>query len=192
MTISADQQAALEKAVVKTVFFLELAFQGGTQYMCSSNVSIVWNGHTWLGLGILGSISSIVESDDLASKSVTFTLSAAEPSWLALAAGPVESYAGRKAKLYRCPLDDSFALIGTPERCWQGVMDMVTMGIEDDGSSAISLKCETGAFSLKRGSTLRMNAAQQKQRHPADTGFDHLAGLLANPVLWVSKKFQAQ
>ncbi|MGI4849315.1 MAG: hypothetical protein ACRYGK_14420, partial [Janthinobacterium lividum] len=171
MTISADQQAALEKAVVKTVFFLELAFQGSTQYMCSSNVSIVWNGHTWLGLGILGSISSIVESDDLASKSVTFTLSAAEPSWLALAAGPLETYAGRKAKLYRCPLDDSFALIGTPERCWQGVMDMLTLGIEDDGSSAISLKCETGAFSLKRGSTLRMNAAQQKQRHPTDSGF---------------------
>jgi hypothetical protein len=133
----------------------------------------------------------IVEADDLSARSVDFTLNAADPSWLALAAGAVESYAGRKAKMYRVPLNDQFQMVGEPERCWSGVMDMLTMGIEGE-SGSIVLKCETGAFSLKRGSTLRMNAAQQKQRYPEDTGFDRLAGLIASPALWLSKKYQMQ
>lgn len=190
MTITAPQQAQLEKPSTQTVFFVELQLLSGTQYLCTANISIDWDGHTWAGLGTIASISQITESDDVTAKAVNFTLSAADPSWLALAAGSVTEYSGRKAKMYRCPLNDQFQLVGTPERCWLGVMDQLTVGIDGDQGS-ISLKAETGAFSLKRGSTLRMNAAQQRQRHPEDTGFDFLAPLIASPTLWQSKKFQA-
>ena len=189
MTISAQQQTQLEKPSTQTVFFVELQLKSSTQYLCTANISIPWDGKTWLGLGTVASISQVSEADDLTAKAVNFTLNAADPSWLALSAGDEVEYAGRKAKMYRCPLNDQFQLVGTPERCWLGVMDQVTIGVEGE-QGTINLKCETGAFSLKRGSNLRMNAAQQKQRYPADTGFDFLAPLIANPTLWQSKKFQ--
>ncbi len=189
MTIDTAQQAQLEKPSTQTVFFVELQLLSGTQYLCTANISIAWNGQTWLGLGTIANISAITEADDVTPKAVNFTLNAADPSWLAMAVGDEAEYAGRKAKMYRCPLNDQFQLVGTPERCWTGVMDQVTIGIEAE-QGTINLKAETGAFSLKRGSNLRVNAAQQKQRHPADTGFDFLAPLIASPTLWQSKKFQ--
>jgi hypothetical protein len=191
MTITAAQQAQLEKASTQTLYFVELHFLGGIQYMCTANISVSWNGKVWLGLGTIANISEIKESDDLTAQPMNFTINSADPSWLALAAGAVESYAGRPAKMYRVPLNEQMQIVGEPERCWAGVMDMVSLGVEGENGS-ITLKCETGAFNLKRGSSLRMNAAQQKQRHPADTGFDRLAGLIASPSLWISKKFQVQ
>ncbi len=191
MAITAQQQTQLEKPSTQTVFFVELQLKSGTQYLCNANISIVWDGKTWLGVGTMAGISAVSEADDLTAKAVNFTLNASDPAWLAVAAGSEAEYSGRKAKMYRCPLNEQFQLVGTPERCWLGVMDLVTIGIDGE-EGTINLKAETGAFSLKRGSALRMNASQQKQRHPEDTGFDFLAPLMANPVLWQSRKFQAQ
>lgn len=184
-----DQQAALEKAVVPTVYFAEFDFLSGKARLCTWNHTIPWGGHDWLGLGALGSISEVEESDGLEAKSLSFTLNAAEPTWLALAAGSVEEYRGRNAKLYMCPLSEDYQLIDTPVLCWNGIMDMVSIGIDGE-EGQIVLKCETAAFGLKRRPSLRMNAAQQKKKHPTDTGFDYLTDLIANPQVWLSKRFQ--
>ena len=189
MTISAEQQTALERPATQTVFFAEFAFQSATLYLCSLNINIEWGGKTWHGAGALGAISQIEETDGLESKPLNFSLNVADTSMLALAVGPVEQYRGRSVKLYRCPLNENFQLVGTPEICWRGVMDQVSVGVEGE-EGKINLKCETAAFGLKRGPALRMNAAQQKQKHPTDTGFDYLPDLIANQQNWLSAKFR--
>jgi hypothetical protein len=68
-------------------------------------------------------------------------------------------------------------------------MDTVVVGVDGEQGKAI-LKCETSAYGLKRRPSLRLNAAQQKQKYPTDTGLDYLTDLIANPQLWLSKKFQ--
>ena len=128
------------------------------------------------------------ESEGTESKSLTFTLNLAQASYLSLAVGNVEEYRGKAAKMYFAPLDESFQLIGTPVLCWRGIMDTMAVSIEGQEGS-IQLKCETSAYGLKRQPGLRLNAAQQKQRYPTDTGFDYLTDLIANPVVWTSKKF---
>jgi hypothetical protein len=188
-TLSSTQQAELEKPVTRIVYFVELDFRDSTQYICSANITINWGGHEWIGYGTIGSISTIEESEGLESKSLTFTLSVAQQSVLALAVGDVEQYRGRNARMYFCPLDESFQLVGTPKQCWRGIMD--TMAIAVDGEEGgITLKAETSAYGLKRQPGLRLNAAQQKSRYPTDTGLDYLNDLIANPQVWLSKKFQ--
>jgi hypothetical protein len=188
-TLSAGQQAELEKPVTRTVYFIELQFLSGTQYICSANQTINWNNQDWLGLGSIGSISPLEESEGVESKSLEFTLNLAQASYLALAVGDVEEYRGRAAKLYFAPLDESFVMVGTPQLCWRGYMDMMAIGIEGQEGS-VKLKCETSAYGLKRAPAMRLNAAQQKKRYPTDTGFDYLTDLIANPQVWLSKKFQ--
>lgn len=122
------------------------------------------------------------------SKALTLTLNEAQASVLALAVGDVDQYRGRVAKMYFCPLNESFQLVGTPVICWRGTMDVMSVGIEGDEGS-IQLKCETSAYGLKKPSGLRLNAAQQKSRYPTDTGFDYLNDLIASPTVWLSKKF---
>jgi hypothetical protein len=188
-TLDSSQQDELEKPVTRLVYFVELQFLSQTIYICSANLSLTWGGHDWVGLGSIGSISAIEESEGVESKSLTFALNVAQHSILALAIGEVEEYRGRNARLYFCPLDESFQLVGTPVLCWRGIMDTMSVGVDGE-EGQISLKCETSAYGLKRQPGLRLNAAQQKSRYPTDTGLDLLTGLIAEPVVWASAKFQ--
>jgi hypothetical protein len=188
-TLDSSQQDELEKPVTRLVYFVELQFLSQTIYICSANLTLTWGGHDWIGLGSIGSISAIEESEGVESKSLTFALNVAQHSILALAIGEVEEYRGRNARLYFCPLDESFKLVGTPVLCWRGIMDTMSVGVDGE-EGQISLKCETSAYGLKRQPGLRLNAAQQKSRYPTDTGLDLLTGLIAEPVVWASAKFQ--
>ncbi|SCY74799.1 hypothetical protein SAMN05216420_11632 [Nitrosospira sp. Nl5] len=188
-TLDSSQQSELEKPVTRTVYFVELDFRDSTARICSANITLTWGGYEWIGLGSMGAISAVEEAEGVESKSLTFNLNVAQHSVLALAVGDVEQYRGRNAKMYFCPLDESFQPVGTPVICWRGIMD--TMAVAVDGEEGgITLKAETSAYGLKKQPGLRLNAAQQKSRYPTDTGFDYLTDLIANPQIWLSKKFQ--
>jgi hypothetical protein len=188
MTTSA-QDAELTKPVTRTVYFVEFQFSTGTSRLSTANFPITWDGFEWSGVGAIGSIGAIEESDGLESKPLNFSINAAQPAWLAMAIGDVESYRGRAAKIYMCPLDESFQMVDTPVRCWTGIMDMVSVGINGEAGS-ITLKCETSSYGLKRRPSLRMNAAQHRKEHPTDTGLDYLTELISNPAVWLSRRFQ--
>lgn len=189
MTLSPNQQAALEQPVARVVYFVRMDFASGSQYVCSANQTIAWDGHDWLGMGVLGSISPVEESDGLEPKALSFVLNVAQPEWLTVAIGAVEEYRGRDIVMWFCPLDESFVMVGEPVVCWRGIMDVVTVGIDGE-EGQIALKAETSAYGLKRQPALRLNAAQQKQKYPSDTGLDYLQSLIAQPALWLSKRFQ--
>jgi hypothetical protein len=190
LPVTTNQTNAIDAAVVRTAYFVEFQFRDGTQYLSTLNIPVTWGGNTWSGLGTIGTISAISESESLNATSVNFTINAAQPSWLALATGDVQEYRGLPAKMFFCPLDSGFNLIDTPVQCWAGVMDMVTIGITGD-QAGITLKCETSAYGLKRANSYRMNAAQQKQTYPTDTGFDYQENLITNPAVWLTVAFMA-
>lgn len=190
MTLSANQQTALEQPVTRLAYFAELQFLSGTSRFSSLGHNLTWGGYEWLGTGGLISISQAEESEDVTSKPLTFGINGAQPQLLALAVGSTEEYRGRAAKLYMCPLAEGFTLIDTPVLCWTGTMDSIAAGLSSEGEGQITLKCETAAFGLKRRPSLRMNAAQQKKKYPTDTGFDYLNTLIAEPQTWLSVKFQ--
>ena len=194
MTTTA-QQAALEKPHVNAAWFVEMEFVSNTLRVCSYTRTYTWGGVDWIGLGQIGSISSIKESSGVGSSPMTFGLNIAAAELLAMSVGSVEEYRGKPAKLYFCPLDENGRLIDTPELCWAGRMDVITTSVDGEQGQII-LKAETSAFGLKR-SSLRINSAQQRQRYPnvdglgnPDTGFDYLNSLLSSPQVWLSKKFQ--
>jgi hypothetical protein len=191
MSLTTDQQTALEGATARGVYFVEFRFLSGTSRVCTANQVITWGGYDWSGLASLGDIGAVQESDSLDAKPLDFVLNAAKLEWLSMAVGSVEEYRGRDAVMYFAPLDDQFRLVGTPQRCWSGTMQTVTSSVDGE-KGRIVLRCEGSAYGLKRRATLRMNAAQQKQRHPTDTGFDYVEDLIAHPVVWLSKNFQRQ
>lgn len=184
-----QQQEALEKVVVPLVYFAEFNFASAVVRVSNFNQTVDWGGFEWLGVGSLGAISEVTETDGIESSPLNFRLNIANPSLLALSIGPVEEYRGRDAKLYMCPMDEQFRLIGTPELCWSGIMDMMSIGIEGE-EGQITLKCETSAYGLKRQPSLRLNAAQQRKKYPTDTGLDYQNGTIANPAVWLSRRFQ--
>lgn len=188
--LSSPQQEALEKAVVRTAYFLELQFSGGTARLTSFNQNINWGGYEWSGMGQVLSLGEVSEGEGADARAITASITAAQVEWLATAVGPVDEYRGRPAKLYMCPMDAGYKLIGTPQLAWRGSMDTVSIGINgNDGG--VEIKCETAANSLRRRPVLRMNASQHKRKYPNETGFDYLVDLLANPQQWLSKRFMS-
>jgi len=189
LTTTTGQNTALASPVVREAYFVELDLATATQYLSSLNFPMTWGGHTWIGAGSIGSISAISEAQSLTTSSVSLVINSAQVSWLALAVGSVSEYRGRPVKIYYCPLDTGYGLIDTPILCWSGVMDIITLGITGSESN-IALKCETSAFGLKRANSFRVNAAQQKQVYPTDTGFDYLSDLITNPAVWLTVAFE--
>jgi hypothetical protein len=184
---TAAQNAELAKPVARVVYFVEFQFATSTARLCNSNMDLGWGGYMWSGVGTLGEISQIEETDGLESRPLNFTINSAQQAWLSLALGPDEEYRGRPAKVYMCPLDENFIMVGNPEQCWSGLMDMLSV---DFASAKITLKCETSAYGLKRRPTFRLNAAQHKAKNPTDTGLDYLNDLISNPAVWLSTNFQ--
>ncbi|PIY01690.1 MAG: hypothetical protein COZ23_01840 [Hydrogenophilales bacterium CG_4_10_14_3_um_filter_58_23] len=191
--LDAEQQAALEKAHIKLVYFIEFHF-ASLVYRCSTlGVNVSWDGYEWTGFGLIGNFSPIDESQGTSAAAITFDMSLADATFVALSVGPVEEYRGRDVVMYFCPLDDNFRLVGTPKRCWRGTMDTLNGGISgkpDEATGSLQLKCETSAYGLKRYPALRLNAAQQKQRYPNDTSLDRMTRLISKQVPWLSRKFQ--
>lgn len=188
MTTTA-QNVELAKPVTRVVYFVEFQFASATTRLSTANIPITWGGYEWAGVGALGTIGAVEESDGLEAKPLNFTINSAQLAWVSLAVGPVEDYRGRAAKMYMCPLDESFRMVGTPEKCWAGVMDTLSLGIGDE-TGTITLRCETSAYGLKRRPAFRLNAAQHKKKYPTDTGLDYLNDLISNPAVWLSKRFQ--
>jgi hypothetical protein len=192
--LTTGQQSAVEAPVARVAYFLEMQFLSGTVRVCSYGATFNWNGYDWIGLGTVGNISPVEETAGLLSSAMMFTLNVAQPATLSLAVGAPEQYRGRPAKLYFCPLDVGGNLIDTPILCWRGTMDTSAVGVDGEAGQIV-LKCETSAFTLKKLNALRLNDAQQSQRMsqqglPVDTGFQFLTNLIANPQLWLSRKFQ--
>lgn len=191
MSLTANQQTRLEKPATATLFFAEFRFKSGTLRLTNSMTAIQWGGVMWGGIGgSLGTVSPIEESESIEARPMQFELNIADSTLLPLAVGAVSDYRGQPAILYRCPLDDNFRLIDTPEKCWTGTMSLMTVEIDTDGSGRIQLKCETSANGLRRRAVQRLNPAQQKQQYPGDTGLDYLPDLIANPQTWLSVRFQ--
>jgi len=192
---SPSQQSALEAPVARTAHFVEFQMSLGTLRVCNCNMTFTWGGFDWIGLGALGSIGAVEEASGVASSSLIFGLNLTQSELLSLALIDNSVYRGRSAKMYFCPLDENFNLIGDPIICWRGIMDVMTIALDGENGS-ISLKCETSAYGLKRRPSMRLNAAQHKARIAAkygdhtDLGLDMQNDLIANPQLWLSKRFQ--
>jgi hypothetical protein len=184
------QDNALAAPVARVVYFVEFHFKSSVLYVSTMNQNYTWGGNTWIGVGSLGSIDTVEESEQVISQPLNFTLNISQPSIFALAAGDPAEFRGGEAKMYMCPLTEQFQLIDTPILCWRGYMDMVSIMIDNTGAGTITLKCETSAYGLRKLPSLRMTAAQQILKHPSDTGFNLLSDLIARPQTWFSAAAQ--
>ena len=189
ITTTSGQQSALEGRSFSAALFAFLDFSGGAVRVTSWNHDMVWGGYTWTGLGNLAGISDVQESEKLETSAIDLTMNAANATVLALAMGEAEAYRGRTATIYMCPMLNG-ALIDTPIVVWSGYMDTMSINYASDSGGSINVRCYPLSEKLSRPSALRANHAQQKLVLSTDLGFQYQEDLIANPQVWLSKKFQ--
>lgn len=189
ITMGATQH---QQAVAGVAWLAELAFTTGTVRYTTAPVSITSGGYTWLGLGALGTVSGVTESEEVQADAITLGLSIVDTALIAASLGNVESYRGRAVRLYLQMLSPEFVAVGSPVSRWSGLMDRVEIK-RGEGGGTIELRCSrSGIARMRNAQGLRLTHEQQLARYATDTGLRYVRTLIEKPSLWLSKRFQQQ
>ncbi|GER20689.1 hypothetical protein [Variovorax boronicumulans] len=192
VTTNSGFQATANAGAYGELALVELQLRSGTARFTNWPLSVQVMGETWQGVGNLGSIGELHESEDGAAEKLTLTLSPVDIGTRALALGDPSDYQDRRVRVWIAMLDaNTLQITGAPVLRFVGVMDQ--MKIDRDGNNAsISMDCRTASYDVRSNpAALRMNNAQHQARHPGELGFSYLTGLIGNPSIWVSKWLQA-
>lgn len=180
-TLSADFLAAIESSGVRPAIFVEANFTSGPLYAWTGLGSIDWNGHTWLGVGSLGSISTIEEGADVNAKGITIGLSGIDPTILT---GVVSEFrTGLPVTVYFGLFDADMTLIADPVISFQGRMDQPTLNV-DGQSASISINCENRLLDMNVSVERRYTNEDQQLDYPGDRGFEFVNSIQEVAVNW--------
>lgn len=171
--LSTAMSTAVAAPVLYPAFLVDLQFADNTYYCWLGVGSLVANGHTYLGVGTFGSISTIAEGTGVEAKGVTLKLSGLDATLLPEARDEVTL--ASRCKVYLAFLASTGTLVDTPLCLFSGIMDGPEFDI-DTNTASISIDVETKMVDLNRSRGGRLTAQDQRARYPNDSCLD-----------WVSK-----
>lgn len=192
ITTNGGFDTAAAAPAVGVLYLVELDFLGGTLYLTNWPTNVTIGAQTYTGLGNLGDVSELKESEDGQTQKVELTLSQVSSTNLSLALGSVNGYQGRAARIYVALTDTNLSVTGSPVLRFSGWMNLVKVRRENDNAGVITLEIMTGGYDVRRNpAALRMNDSQHQAVHPGELGFQYVADLIGKPQVWLSKRFQS-
>ena len=192
ITTNAGFDTAAAAPAVGIINLIEMDFTSGTLYLTNWPVSVTVGSNTYTGLGNLGSIGEMKESEDGASQKIELELSQVNAAQLSLALGGVATYQNRAVRIYTALTDVNLVISGSPVLRFAGVMNRVKIPARDqDGKGRVVMECVTGGYDVRKNpAALRMNDSQHQANKPGELGFQYIADLIGQPQQWLSKRFQ--
>lgn len=177
--------AELTGALLRPVFFLQAHFLSGDIFLWSGIGTVTWNGQNWVGVGTLGTISSIQESSELQANNVTITMSGIPSDMLGQALN--ETRQGYAVQLWFGALGDNNNVIADPLKCFAGRMDVPV--VEEGGdTSTISITVESSLVDLQRSRLRRYTHEDQQIDFPGDLGFQYVVGIQNWNGVWGNQR----
>jgi hypothetical protein len=183
-SISLAQQTALEASTARVVAFVEVAWVSGTERYCTAGASIAWNGNTWSAVGNLVEFGDVDETEEVVSTGVSMTLSAVPTARLSQALS--EHIQGRAVRIWIAPMDEAYALIGTPALEWEGRCDVLIHDMAEDGTASLTLTTESRMVALLGAATRRYTDEDQKSRYPGDDFFRFIGAMNERLIVFPS------
>jgi hypothetical protein len=166
--IDSTTQTVIASNAIRIAFFLQINFKSEISYLSTLPCNIAWNGHTWLGVGSLGTISPVTEGTDIQAYGTSVTLSGIDASLLTESMTDIQL--GAPAILYMVLFDGTGTILGTPTIVFSGQVDKPSVTAGPDTIS-ITLNLESEMINLQRGQMRRLTNADQHIDFPTDTAF---------------------
>jgi hypothetical protein len=152
----------------------------GPTRVWSRSGTLRWDGYDWQGVGTLGRISGVSQSNDLALKQVALSLSGVPPFATKTLSGRVR---GRVARVWFTAVMGK-RVIGAPELIVDAICDYQTLKIEDSGAATITITANVGFWSIERAVNIAWTHEQQQSVYPGDTGLSLLPSLTNKESNW--------
>ncbi len=168
------------------ILLAKFEFDSGTTRVWSGVGDFTFNSEIYIGVGDLGSISEITETQVIRASGMTFSLSGIPSALISIAL--TEEYQGRSCSLWLGMLDKTTrALISTPFKILTARMDVMT--IDEEGETAtISIAAENILIDLERPNERRYTPEDQKEEFPGDKGFDFVPSIQDAEIFWGSQE----
>ena len=173
-TISADMIAESKKSELAPILLAQVGFSSGIVYAWTGYGDLVWNGHTYLGVGTMGSVEAVTDTSDLSAQGMAFTLEGISTSSLSLAIG--DAAQGLPAKLWLGALTSAGVLIPSPVLIFSGLTDVPKI-TESGETAAVTIMCENKLARLATAASRRFTPDDQAIDYPGDRWFDYVAAL---------------
>lgn len=183
-TTTAAFNAAHDAAHYDEIIFAELQFTSGTTRVCTREHDVVWDGHTWLGRGHVGTISPLQEAGELEPFGVEMTLKVSS-ELLALALDPAK-YKNRSARIWAGLFDRSgvsgYAVVDAPVGPFTFRMDTLEWELGEVG--LLRMTAESRMADWQRPRVRRYNNADQQAVHAGDNFFANAEQMSEAEFLW--------
>jgi hypothetical protein len=183
--ISADMLSSLSAGYLRPALFAAVSFKNEDVYVWTGVGSIVFGGNTYLGVGTLGTISTIEETSGVTAKGITLELSGLNPQAINDTLGswqiglPVTLYLG----VFTVLNTTSAVLIDSPIISWSGRMDAPTVTIGGE-TCTISIAAESRLADMNSSVELRYTFEQSQIDNPGDMGFQYVNQIQAVPIFF--------
>ena len=140
-----------------------------------------WGGHTWTGVGSIGSVSTIEEGSTVEAKAITLTLSGLDSELLT---GITDEFqVGLPVAVWLGVYDDTGALIADPVCAFSGRMDQPTLDVAGTTAS-VSINCESRLVEMNVAVDRRYTNEDQQLDFPGDRGFEFVNGIQEAQIYW--------
>ena len=180
--LSAANLAEVNSAHLHVVVLVKLEFDSPI-FIHSGMGDIVFAGDTYLGVGDLGAVESVQESERVEPSVIRLTLSGIDANLIseALDAGNF----GDVISVYEGYRRDDGTLVADPWLVGRGTYEFASIVIGDTNAISISVQHDLARLADKSGD--RYTNEDQQDKFPGDTGFSFIADMINIKLLWGNK-----
>jgi len=174
---------AADAGTVYPALLCSMDFSGGAVNVWSGVGDLVYASVTFTGVGELGGISAIEESEETRANGIALSLSGISSSLVSSIL--TENYRNRNCTIQLALFASltSTAPITAPAVMFVGRMDQALL--DDDGETAtISMTAESRLVDLQRARERRYTHEDQRTAYTADLGLEYVAGLQDRELIW--------
>lgn len=159
----------------------EIDHPDGTVRVWSRSGTLSYGGYDWDGLGVLGKVTPVGTSQDLAIRQTAFQLRGVPATAVQFLDANVR---GRGALLWLAGIRTGRKVVSDPWLLQSCVLDYQTLQVGDDGTATLSLIAYAGFWTLDRAQNLAWTPEEQKRIYAGDSGLDLIPDLVNKDVVW--------
>lgn len=183
--LSSSIRTAIAAEQVTRTVAIELDFPSGISRLNASPTDIVFGGNTYLGVGMLGTVSVTEESAELRAYGLTIELAGIPRDFFVLSL--LQGYQGRRGTVWEVPLSPTtYAVIASPVVIFRGRMD--TMDILMGERATVRVSLENRLTDWDRPRISRYTDEDQQSQFPGDTGLRYVSAMAEKEIIWPGRE----
>ena len=179
-TLSTNNSNVLNDEVLRPVYFLKSEFPSGTVYLNSSDRNITFDSNSYLGAGVIGTLTDIEETSELQANGIKFTLTGIPTTYISVSL--TTEYQGSNATQYLGFLNSDYTLIDDPFIIFVGKVDTMAISLSD--TATIELEIENRLVDWERPKISRFTNEEQQNLYSGDKGLEFVDSVAEKELFW--------